>query len=463
MICNFFKFTKRNNSTKLPNMADAKAVSIQIKDDCSFITPTIKVTQDIVSGAFSPDAFNYCYIPYWNRFYYITDWTYKGNVWEASLAVDVLASFRGEIGNTTAYIKRCSSMSDGKITDTFYPAISEPDITSVAVSPSMSDVNLSGGSIVLGVMTADQFRIGAVTYYIVTPAQLSSFMAYILSDSIYNASSVYDISSGLYKSMFNPIQYIVSCIWYPFVLNSNAPTTIHLGYWNTGVSCKAMEEIEYITRATATIPAHPQNSRGTYLNFAPYTRLTLYYPPFGSIPIDPAYTGKGNIMNILLSTDLITGQGNLRVSMGTNTTTDNNIVAERDGQIGVPIQLSQIVSDYMGMSNSMSTVFGAAASLNIGGIFSGIMSAVEGSYPKVTSLGNNGSFLMLSLSSKLLVEHFRLVDENNSEFGRPLCKNKQISTIPGYIQTGEADHQFSGTKSETADINRYLQEGFYYE
>ena len=288
-------------------------------------------------------------------------------------------------------------------------------------------------------------------------------MSYILSDSIYNASSVYDISSGLYKSMFNPIQYIVSCVWYPFVLHSNAPTTIHLGYWNTNVSCKALEEIEYITRATATIPAHPQNSRGTFLNFAPYTRLTLYYPPFGSIPIDPAYTGKGNIMNILLTTDLISGQGNLRVSMGTNGTTDNNIVAERDGQIGVPIQLSQIVSDYMGMSNSMSSIFGSATSLNLGGIFSGIMSAVESSYPKVTSLGNNGSFIMLSLASKLLVEHFRLVEENNSEFGRPLCTNKQISTIAGYIQTGEADHQFSGTKSENADINRYMQEGFYYE
>lgn len=463
MICNFFKFTKRNNSTKLPNMANAKSVAIQIKEDCSFITPTIKVTQDIVSGAFSPDAFNYCYIPYWNRFYYITDWTYKGNVWEASLSVDVLASFRGEIGNTTAYIKRSSSQYDGKVIDTFYPAISEPDITSVAVSPSMSDVTMLNGSFVLGVLTADQYRIGTTTYYIVTPSELTRFMNYILSDSIYNASSVYDISAGLYKSMFNPLQYIVSCTWYPFRLNSEVPTTIKLGYWDSNVTCKWLMENDYKTRAVATIPAHPQNSRGSYLNFAPYTRLTLYYPPFGSIPIDPAYTAKGNIMNVLLTTDLLSGDGNLRVSIGNNNTSDDNIVAERDGKIGVPVQLSQIISDYIGVANSALNAAGSVLSLNLGGAFSGIMSAIENSYPKVTSMGNNGSFIMLSLSSKLLVEHFRLVDENVSEFGRPLCKNKQISTIPGYIQTGDADHEFSGTKSETADINRYLQEGFYYE
>lgn len=470
MQATFFKFTKRQNSTKQPAINTGNTVTIQIKDECSFLTPNIIVSKDIVSGVFSPTIYNYVYIPYWERYYYITDWKYLNSNWECSLIVDVLASFKTEIGNTQSYIMRSASQSDGSISDGFYPVKTSPQITSVNVSPAMADVgSFFNGTIVLGVITNDAFRIGAITYYIVTPSELTSFITYAMSDNIYNASSITDVSKGVYKAMFNPLQYVVSCIWYPFVLNSNAPGTIHLGYWDTGVSCKKLEEDEYITHAGVLIPAHPQASaRGSYLNHSPYTKITLFYPPFGSIPIDPAFTSKGNYIYIRLTTDLLSGQGNMRISLTSQSNpSDDNILGEKDGQLGVPLQIAQMVTEIVnngvgnfisGLANYVSNVFSGGDPFNFASIKDGGLSI-----QRVTSQGSNGALVMLNLSAKLIVEHSILVDENNTEFGKPLCKTKTINTLSGYIKCGEADHQFSGLQSENEDINRYLQNGFYYE
>lgn len=470
MEVTFFMFTKRANSTKRPVLTDGNTVDIQIKDECSFLTPVLMIPGTITLGTFAPNIYNYAYIPYWERYYYITDWKFINSMWECSLSVDVLASFKTQIGNTESYITRCASEYDGNIADGFYPAKTSPQITSVAVSPAMSQVgSFFNGTIVLGVITNDAFRIGFITYYIVTPAQLSQFMQYVLSDSIYYASSAYDVSKGVYQSMFNPIQYVVSCTWYPFVLNSNANGTIHLGYWDTGIACKKLEEDEYITHAGCLIPAHPQASaRGNYLNHSPFTKLTLYYPPFGSMAIDPAFTSKGNYIYIRLTTDLLSGMGNLRVSLTTqNNPSDDNILLEKDGMLGVPLQIAQMLTEVVnngignaisGIANYLSNVFSGGDPFNFSSIKDGGLSI-----QRVTSQGSNGALVMLNLTAKLIVEHSILVDDNNIEYGRPLCKNKVINTLSGYIKCGEADHQFSGMQSENDDINRYLQNGFYYE
>ena len=63
----------------------------------------------------------------------------------------------------------------------------------------------------------------------------------------------------------------------------------------------------------------------------------------------------------------------------------------------------------------------------------------------------------------LISEFLPIVNENNTEFGRPLCSNAVINNLSGYIQCGEADHAFSATKTESEEINRIMREGFFYE
>ena len=478
MQVTLYKFTKRLNSTKLPPAPDGKTFNCQLKDETSFLNPVLKFAPNtLTSGLFSPDAFNYAFIPYWQRFYYITDWKYMNGVWECYLSVDVLASFKTEIGNTSAYIIRSASQYNGDILDTFYPTTTVCSIEKQQISSDIFHTTIPGGSFVVGVVnnSASSNKMGAVIYYALTADQMKTLLAYLFSDSIYNASSITDITGGLYKSLFNPFQYIVSCMWFPYAPSVFGTTTetISVGYWTTTVTSavivnNVVKEIGFKTNVA--ISQHPQIARGSYMNHAPYTRITAYYPPFGEIPIDTTFLqfGSNSYLYGKMYIDHITGIADCYLSItngyDTDTTADPyRFMTMRTAQVGVPIQISQVMSDYV---STLTSGVGAVSSLfsgNIAGIFNNIASGVQASMPKVSNLGANGSLVEIIEPPYLVVEHMQVVDENRTEFGRPLCNTRTISQLSGYIQCGEADHQFSATKTESEEINRNLKEGFFYE
>lgn len=464
-----YKFNKRPNSTAQPLPSAGKSFTVQIKDECSFITPVLRFTPDnLVSGVFSPVAYNYAQIAYWQRFYYITDWEYINGSWEATLSVDVLASFKAEIGNTSAYVVRAAGASDGSIIDTNYPAKTNYDIRKINVATSWYGVAPSGGSYILGCINYNNGgKVGAISYYALNSTQLAALLNYLFTDSIFYSSNISEIGVGLFKSMFNPFQYIVSCIWFPFAAASfgSASDNVKVGYWDTGVSATVVSSLAQKTFVTATIPDHPQSSRGTYLNYEPYTRLTLYVPPFGSIPIDTNFRSLGNYLYCAVFIDHITGQATIRVSICQDSShlDEYNVVTERSSMIGVPIQLAQLMPDYVQTLQSGINAVGNVASFNITGALSSLVSAVQSQMPKVSTLGSNGSYIEVLQYPVLTVEFLQLVNEDNTEFGRPLCQVKTISTLSGYIRCAEDDHAFSGTKTETDEINRFLKSGFFYE
>lgn len=449
MNVTLYKFTKRINSTKQPPQSDGHSFSCQLKDETSFMNPVLKFSPDhLTSGVFSPDVYNYAFILYWNRFYYITDWKYINGSWEAYLTVDVMASFRSEIGATSAYIIRSNSVSNGNIIDSFYPAKTDVTIQKTNVACAWYNVAPSGGSYILGVINYENGnKIGALNYYALTASQLSSILNYLFTDNIYNASSITEMGSGLYKSLFNPFQYIVSCLWFPFATSAfgSSQTDVKVGYWSTGVQGIIVSSLAEKTFVTATLPDHPQLSRGAYLNRAPYTKHTLYIPPFGCIPIDTNFISIGKYLYSAVLVDHITGQATIRVSLSpsANNLSEYNIMCERTGMIGVPIQLAQVLTDYVNTLSSATDVISSALSFNLGGVFKGLLSAVESQMPKVSTSGANGSFIETLQYPQLISEFLNIVNENQTEFGRPLCDTRIISTLSGYIQCGEADHAFS--------------------
>ena len=464
-----YKFNKRPNSTKQPNPNEGSTFSCELKEETSFLNPVLKFGPgNLTSGLFSPSAFNYAQITYWQRFYYITDWEYKNGVWECTLSVDSLASFKTEIGNTSAYIVRASSASDGSIIDTYYPAKTNIDIQKVNVASAWYNVAPSGGSYILGVINYQSSNtVGAISYYALTSSELASVLNYLFTDNIYNTSYITEMGKGLYKSLFNPFQYIVSCLWFPFAVQAfgSTQTDVKVGYWSTGINGIMVSSLAEKTFVTATIPNHPQVSRGTYLNHAPYTRLTLYIPPFGSIPLDTNFREIGNYLYSAVLVDHITGQATIRVSISPSSSnlSEYNIMTEKSGMIGVPIQLAQIMPDYIGTVNSVGGTIGSILTGNIGGAISNVMSAIESQMPKVSTSGANGSFIETLQYPQLICEFLKLTDEDNTEFGRPLCATRTINTLSGFIQCGEDDHSFTATKSEADDINRNLKQGFFYE
>lgn len=73
----------------------------ELKESTSIINPTIKIAYDGVVD------FNYCYIPEFQRYYFITDIvSARRGIWSLEMRVDVLMSFKEEIRQLTAVIER---------------------------------------------------------------------------------------------------------------------------------------------------------------------------------------------------------------------------------------------------------------------------------------------------------------------------------------------------------------------
>ena len=480
MNIRLYQFSKRPNSTKRPDNATATSFTCQLKDATSFMAPVLRFAPDTLTpgSTFTPNIFNYAYIPYWSRYYYITDWKYINGVWECYLTPDVLASFKTEIGATSAYIIRSASQYNGDILDSFYPATTVTSITKQQLSSDIYHTTIPGGCFVVGVVnkSTSSNKMGAVIYYALTASQFGNLLSYLFSDNIYTQAGITasEITSGLYKSLVDPFQYIVSCMWFPFSVSALGDSTevITVGYWSTNVTGTI---VKYVTKeigfkSNTAIAHHPQISRGAYLDHEPYTRITAFYPPFGEIPIDTSFLqyGNNNYLYGKMFCDFVTGLADCYITItngyDTDTTADPyKYMTMRTSQIGVPIQISQVLTDYMSMLNSGASALSSLASFNIAGLFGNIVSGIQNSMPKVSSLGANGSLIEIITPPYLIIEHKQMVDENLAEFGRPLCNTRVISTLSGFVQCGEDDHSFTGTLTENNEINKHLKEGFFYE
>ncbi|MBO7247698.1 MAG: hypothetical protein J6V02_05070 [Bacteroidaceae bacterium] len=477
MLVNLYSFEKKKNSTKQPLISSATTLtSVQLKDETSIMNPVLLVnpSNSALPSPFVPSGFNYANIPSFGRYYYISDWTWKNGIWECTLNVDVLASFKTAIGNTSAYVERSASMYDSNVVDGFYPM--KADAT-VVVTDFGSIIDLNTGCYVVGIIDCmnTNNRKGAVTYYAMTESELNSLLQFLYSGQIFQMSNITDISEGLFKSIMNPAQYIVSCMWMPVsrdTIATGSLVSVVTGYWDSQtVFSKIANAISFNKEQSVVFTNHPQISRGAYLNFSPFSRYTLFFPPFGSIPIDSIFRSQGSYLNTRLSIDLVTGQGCLRVSVqNTNTVIPYNsqkVVAERSALVGVPIQLSQVNND---MVNGVTSLVGSAISALTGGGIAGAASGVmSGSADMATaraqSTGFNGSFLAAGqvLSTSLVSEFYTQVERDTTDHGAPLMAVKTINSLSGYIKC--SDGHFSGQcfDSEKDAVNSYMVSGFYYE
>ena len=464
-----YEFRKRENSTKRPDASvtqkEHKAV---LKMPTSLLAPEITFDFGLKGN---PTFYNYAYISdLGNRYYFIRDWTVsEGHLWTAHMEVDVLASWKNSIGESTQYIKRSSYTYNGGILDPVYPTIQPPEIT-VTQDTSPWTTALASGTYVLGIVNNSNDGMGAAHYYALNQKQMNGLLNYLLGDVNVYAGTITDISEQLTKILFNPMQYIVSCVWYPFsieVLPDGSVTPlsrIPVGWWELDVSCYRLNStIKYFTN-TFAITKHPQAAtRGVYLNKQPYTSYDLYYPGIGAIVLDPSLI-EGDSLSVQCAVDMIANQARLTIrSMG--------LVTVQYGQIGVPIQLAQMASKDLNVISDMGTgliksaVCGAVAGPAglAAGIFDLVGSAVENKYPQTTLLSANGSIASLYYTPQLRTICYLLVPEDNADLGRPLCSTRQLSTVPGYQMILHADIAIPGTRQENQAIKNYMESGYFYE
>ncbi|MBQ1779682.1 MAG: hypothetical protein IIZ93_16130 [Acidaminococcaceae bacterium] len=465
---NLFKFSKRSNSTLRPS-GTGTAADCEVHEPVNIMAPVMKFNLS------SPITYNYMYVQTWDRYYWIDSWTYNNGIWDATCSIDPLASWRNSIGNMTEYVLRSAYNFDSEIMDTTYPLQAETKVEQVYMPA--SDWNISAnatGCHVVGVVGGN----GLVEYYRID--DLAAFGAAMFGTTMWDNVVADDPAlvetniPNFMKAQFNPLQYVVSCIWYPFTIpTSGSPVSVKFGYFDSGYSAYKIKRSSYaLFSSNVLLPNHPQISRGKWLNFAPYTRLRLSALPWGEIDLDTTkFANKGYTLNTTHVTleawlDPVTGSSKLYVMDDRG-----NIILILVGQIGVTEQLSQVLKDNLAtVTGGLSAVAGVtqmATGNLIGGIataVSGIGNAVSAQYPDVSTTGTNGARIAVCPSRIwVTVTHQTIVEEDRQNHGRPLCQRFKLKELPGYMMVSDPDVAIPATKSEIDAIKEYMTHGFFYE
>lgn len=472
MIIKLFNINKKENSTKRP--ADAgTSFNCILKDDTSIISPEIKLDLGL---PFNPSSFNYAYIEDFNRYYFINDWTASGPLWIASLSVDVLASFKEAIGGHDLYILRSSTESDTYIVDSKYPISNRVNsyidlLGEVTVyrgnqsraRPNYFNTPLRNGYYYLGVNGANGT---GVTWYCMSSSSFNTLINNLYS---FVPSDMEDVSTGIAKNISNPLQYVVKCYWLPDVPIGIIfdDLNIKFGTYEIAVAqAGVFDPVEAIQRyeGVFNIRKHPQAStRGQYLNNAPFTNYQLFMQPFGCISLDASLMIDDATIKAIWYVDYTTGEADLTVRA------TNSLLANLKATLGVPIQLSQTTVSLLGQATGVvSNILGGTAGTILGSVAESVfdMAGIEGarSQPKPSSMGGGGNFIPFnSYRPSLNSDFYYIVDEYNTEIGRPLCKVRKPEVLGGYMVVLDGSINASATKPELQEINTYLTGGFYYE
>lgn len=459
-----YQFSKRRNSTKQPTRGTQ--ANCVLKDNCNLTTPVITFN----SGSQNYKANNYCYIPDFNRYYFITEWTTHGNnIWTASCRIDVLASYKNAISNYRGFVERASSGYNTLINDPYISPIQ--DITKRSTKNlSLTGYDTDGCFIIRTTgkkgLSTDEFVTGVNTYAM-SPANFK-----ILCENLFDVGSS-DIAAVIteeaVKAFFNPFQYILSIMWFPFsnttLGNNNIPITIPTFGWFEG-SAPAYCVTDCYIAVNAGVLQRPSSLYDVddFRSHSPkWTRYTCFLPGVGIIDLDPEDVSDDIYVTAVV--DPITGEITYLFTCGGNT------VRQFTGQIGVNVQITQLASNPMGtIANTVSSAASMFAGNPIAAAGSAVSAVQNALQPTMSINGNQGSMALLKHSPDITLycEQYGSASAPLEQYGRACYKNTIISSSWTaadnlFLKLGAASISALATESELTELNNLVNAGFYYE
>ncbi len=457
----FSRITKKINSTKNTGLNEFTAVC-DLKDNCNILNPVLLLNYK------NPTINNYAYIPYLNRHYWITNWTWNNGLWEATCSVDVLGTYRNRIGIKSFYVLRTSCVEKSDIQDNYYPLIVSPT-TDTIVRQNIWVDSVKTGTFALGIIGQD----GLANYYCFTYNQFKKLTETIFGT--FNWTGMQDIgqeiSEQLSKAFFNPFQYVVSCNWYPFTLpNDGTQTFVRIGWWLIqDVNCGLLADNgQYTLNFTMSVKQHPQaDTYGNYVNCSPYRDITIFVPPFGFMSLNPSTILDRETVNVEVVVDCITGVGTCYVTGAAGETGGSYALATSTAKVGVPISVNNIQTDIVG------AVEGAAkTALSFsGGAVSGAVGAVAGFADTASSIigdvrtgGQNGGFSQFLKPPYIYEKYYSVGERDIEHLGVAYGKNAKPSELgSGYYLVADGEMDILATQSELQELKDRLESGFFYE
>ena len=392
----FYKnVAKKLNSTKIPTYGyyDEIDLTVELKAVTNLFTPSLVISADTFTdnqgNIVNPMQYNYCYLPDFQRYYFVRSWSWIVGRWECSLEVDVLASFKSDIAQSALYVLRSASKYDPDIVDTKWPVKAQGADTVYQQRSYGSVYNLwntniysssiSDGFFRVSIVNNDSSAIGAVSHYAISGSVMAELMNKLYSAPTWMNITDANISQDLQKMLFNPMQYITSVIWIPTGYDVTGETAIHTipyGWWSITLTGSVYRittgKMQKTVSESIAVLHHPQYSAERHwLQLSPYTTAALYFTPFGFIPIDTSKIYDATHVDIEVRIDIITGKGTLVLSSHktvNGVTTYGGTFYTTISQVGVPITIAQMAVDMSALGQASTWVGAAGVALAAGGL-----------------------------------------------------------------------------------------------
>lgn len=462
------KVSKKRNSTLQPSLS--ASFDVLLKTPTSLHTPTFTI---------NASAFDYNYLKWDDRYYFVTDIVARNNnLWDVSAVIDVLATYKADILASTQYVSYSSVSGGTWLPDTRIPLVKNP--TAQTAQTSITPLS-STGTYILSVVGSN-----GVASYIVSIADLiiliqdlqqwiddlNDAAAAIITGQTDPAAAINEIGKALTQSGFignsyqNAVQGIRGCVWVPFDSSElgGVNRRIWIGNYDTGITGKYITNTNKTDSFSVTIPWFHSDWRRAICE-----DVYLYLPLVGNVELSTDSIAHSNTLTINYSLAPITGEISYRVNAGVEVVGTYGANAGAD----VPVGINQAAS--LG-SIAQSTLAGLSKTVSSGSISRGLRNFAVGAYDVIntvnstnmTTIGGIGGSSGVGVGTTCLVSvvnHETIIAPATmaATMGLPTMKPLTLSSCSGFCQCVNAHVAAEAEAQELEEIDNYLNSGFYIE
>lgn len=310
---------------------------------------------------------------------------------------------------------------------------------------------------------------GFVKVYLPTQAQVLSLSNYLWSSGI---------DTVLKKLYADPIQCIISLSMIPLVVTSTITGNIRIAHTDTEITDVMIAENQFVTLDCGTIDL--DEFWGSYLDYSPYTKLSIYLPFIGvrALNIDEFMSGTIGVKYVI---DIVSGDCIAFISRVGST---DNLTVPVPAILGVLYQFNGNVSLQVPISAAnFAQMYGASISAAVGGV--GMLAgAVTGGLSAPMAIAGIAATAVNVASAKPSISHGGAIPSTAGWLGvqkpylilqRPQqCLPENQNTLTGYpayitVTIGDVEgynefeimhlENIPATEQEKDEIERLLKSG----
>lgn len=301
---------------------------------------------------------------------------------------------------------------------------------------------------------------GFITLYNPTASQLQALASYMWS-------GLFDLDTYR-RIMADPIDTIIGLSIVPVNVPSGAAYPVKVGNISTGVSMtKATSQYVEVNCGTITLSEYWK----AYLDYSPYTKLSIYLPYIGSQELDIDLV-QNKTIGVVYHIDVLSGGCVAYVTSG------GNVIAQFSGEcaVSIPITSKDLTQTIMnlcqlvaggigvvatgGMSSPVSAAGVAGAATAMANTANNVI-ASKPSFPKSGNMsGSNG--LLAGQHPYIIIERPRQCSpvRQNNYTGYPAYITRTLSTLRGFTQVQDIHiENINCTEEEREEIMKLLREG----